>query len=202
MPQTLIEFARTPGVDYLVDDTKDLIEQTLNGLRRVKDIVTELRKFSRLDEAEFKVSNLRENIESTLLVASGELRNRISVELNVDPALAFRCAAAELNQVFLNIIMNAAQAIQGKGTITITAYEYDDDVVIEFTDTGGGIPDHVIGHIFDPFFTTKPVGVGTGLGLAISHKIIVDSHKGSISVESNPGAGTKFTIQIPKEIPQ
>jgi signal transduction histidine kinase/DNA-binding LacI/PurR family transcriptional regulator len=187
------------GLDFLVDDTKDLIAQTLHGLKRVKDIVTELRKFSRLDEAEFKFANLRENIESTILVASGELRNRVKVELSIDPNLSFKCASAQLNQVFLNMVVNAAQAIQGEGTICISAHESNDHIVIEISDTGSGIPEHVIGHIFDPFYTTKPVGVGTGLGLAICHKIIVDSHKGSINVESKPGLGTKFIIQLPKE---
>lgn len=189
-------------VDYLLSDTKDLIQQTLIGLKRVRDIVTELRKFSRLDEAEFKPSYLRENIESTLLVASGELRNRVAVEIDIDPTLSLVCAVAELNQVFLNLITNAAQAIQGPGKITITAKIDGSDIKIQFQDTGSGIPEHIITRIFDPFFTTKPVGVGTGLGLAISHKIIVEHHKGSINVESKPGLGTIFTIRLPKEIQQ
>ncbi|MBX3081462.1 MAG: substrate-binding domain-containing protein [Anaerolineae bacterium] len=186
-------------LDFLVDDTKDMVEQTMGGLKRVKNIVQELRKFSRLDEAEHKLVNLRENIDSTLLVASGQLRNRIEVEVNVDPTLELRCAPAELNQVFLNIIINAAQAIEGTGTITITAQETPLDVTIEIADTGSGIPASVIDHIFDPFFTTKPVGVGTGLGLSISHKIIVDGHKGAISARSEPGKGTTFTIKLPKD---
>ncbi len=196
----LDKLRQTADVDFLLDDTQDLIDQTLTGLRRVKTIVEELRKFSRLDEAEYKVANLRENVESTLLVASGELRARVAVTVDIDPTLEFRCAPAELNQVFLNIVINAAQAIDGEGQITISAREESNCVVIAFTDSGSGIPPEVIGHIFDPFFTTKPVGTGTGLGLAISHKIIVDGHKGTISADSTPGAGTTFTIRLPKEL--
>ncbi|MFN8418167.1 MAG: substrate-binding domain-containing protein [Anaerolineae bacterium] len=198
----LTQLRQQADLDFLVDDTKDLIQQSLHGLSRVKKIVTELRTFSRLDEADFKPTNLRENIESTLLVASGELRNRITVELNIDPALTLVCAPAELNQVIMNIVVNAAQAIKGSGTITISAHEEtaENCVVLEISDSGAGIPENVIGRIFDPFFTTKPAGVGTGLGLAITHKIVVDHHKGAINVESELGVGTKFTIKLPKEI--
>ena len=151
-----------------------------------------------MDEAEFKVSNLRENIESSVLVARGTLGQRISVNIDIDPDLAFPCAAAQLNQVFLNMIINAGQAIQGKGTIYISAHEDQDQVTIQIRDTGSGMPPSVMAHIFDPFFTTKPVGVGTGLGLSISHKIIVDGHKGSVAVSSIPDVGTTFTIRLPK----
>ncbi len=199
---TLQELRETAEIDYLVEDTTDLIDQTLSGLKRVKTIVEELRKFSRLDEAEFKLSNLRENLESTLMVSSGELRAQINVELNVDPALELRCAPAELNQVFLNIIINAAQAIQGQGQLTISAFDTDEQVIIEFTDTGCGMPPEVAAHVFDPFFTTKPVGVGTGLGLSIAHKIIADHHQGAIHVASQPNQGTTFTIYLPKELHQ
>ncbi len=196
----LSELHHQMDLDFLVDDTRDLIKQTMLGLNRVRDIVAELRRFSRLDEAEFKITHLRENIESTLLISSGELRNRITVELDIDPNLAFECAPAELNQVFLNLIMNAAQAIEGNGTLFISAREEENQVIIQFRDTGNGIPENVIPRIFDPFFTTKPIGVGTGLGLAIAHKIIVDNHRGSIRVESKFGEGATFVIVLPKEI--
>jgi signal transduction histidine kinase len=114
-----------------------------------------------------------------------------------------RCKPAELGQVFLNLLINAVQAVEcrgrGNGRIAIRARDDGRRVAVDFEDNGAGMTDDVLGRIFDPFFTTKPVGQGTGLGLTISHKIVVDQHGGTISVRSTPGAGSTFTIMLPKE---
>jgi PAS domain S-box-containing protein len=187
-------------LDFLAGDTDDLLKASLEGLRRVKNIVQALRTFSRLDEAERKPANLRETLQSTLAVASAELRDRVRVVLEVDERLTLVCYPAELNQVFLNLIINAAQAIDGKGTLTIRAQAAPEHVIISFTDTGRGMTPDVQARIFDPFFTTKPVGVGTGLGLTIAYKLITDRHKGTITVDSTPGHGTTFTLTLPKDV--
>lgn len=185
-------------IDFIVEDLGDLIATSLDGLSRVKKIVTDLRNFSRLDEAEYKLANLREGIESSLSLAQPELKNRIAVALNIaDNLPEIKCRPAELNQVFLNIIMNAAQAIQGEGNLGIKATYDAEFIMLEFTDDGIGMTPDVQKNIFNPFFTTKPIGSGTGLGLSIVHKIITDGHRGTISVDSRPGEGSSFVIKLP-----
>jgi PAS domain S-box-containing protein len=187
-------------LDFLKTDSAEAIQSSLGGLKRVRAIVDELRVFGRPDEAEFKLVNLKENLESTLVIAKLELMGRVKVVLDVDNLPDIRCYPAQLNQVFLNIIVNAAQAIEGRGVLTIRGRDIGDSIVLQFTDTGSGIPPEVIDHIFEPFFTTKPVGSGTGLGLAIAYRIITDRHKGAIHVESTPGIGSIFTITLPKDL--
>ncbi len=199
--QTAARVIRTQAdLDYLISDVGDLITSSLNGLSRVKKIVDALRAFSHLDEAELKITDLRADILSTLEIARVELKDRVRLVLDLDNLPPIKAYPAELNQVFLNIIVNAAQAIEGTGTLTIRGYDAGDHVVLEFSDTGSGMSPDVIAHIFNPFFTTKPVGSGTGLGLAIAHKIITGRHKGSIHVDSTPGIGTIFTIRLPKDL--
>lgn len=187
-------------LDFLLSDVDDLLTASFEGLGRVRKIVEALRTFSRLDEADLKIANLGENLRSTLLMARGELQGKVEVQLDVDDLPDIKCYPAELNQVFLNIIINAAQAVQGKGLLAITGRDLGDSLELRFADSGVGIAPDVIDKIFNPFFTTKPVGAGTGLGLSIAHKIITDRHHGSIRVESTPGAGTTFIITLPKEL--
>lgn len=187
-------------LDYLREDTSDLIRSSLEGLRRVRAIVAGLRSFSRLDEAELKLTNVGECVASALQIAQTALQDRIDVILDLDALPEVRLYPAELNQVFLNMIMNAVQAIDGRGTLTISGRDAGDRIVLRFADTGRGMPPDVLRHIFEPFFTTKPVGSGTGLGLAIAYKIITDRHKGTIQVESTPGSGSTFTITLPKDL--
>lgn len=187
-------------LDYLLSDVEDLLAASFEGLGRVRKIVEALRTFSRLDEADLKIANIGENIRSTLLMARGELQGKVDVQLDVDDLPDIKCYPAELNQVFLNIIINAAQAVQGKGLLAITGRDLGDSLELRFADSGVGIAPDVIDNIFNPFFTTKPVGAGTGLGLSIAHKIITDRHRGTIRVESTPGAGTTFIITLPKEL--
>lgn len=190
---------RESDLDFLMSDVDDLLDASMQGLGRVKAIVQALRTFSRLDEAELKDADLRENIESALAIAQPSLRGRVQVVLDVNlPAI--RCYPAELNQVFLNLIMNAAQAIPEKGRLSIRGRDVGDYIELEFEDTGTGMPPDVLDKIFDPFFTTKPVGEGTGLGLAIAYKIITERHQGGIRAESTYGSGSKFIITLPKDL--
>lgn len=200
MEQAAEAIRKQADIDFLQEDVGDLLTASLRGLNRVVRIVQALRTFSRLDEADLKVADLRENIESTLTLARAELRDRVSVELDIETLPEIRCYPAELNQVFLNLIMNAAQAIEGTGKLTIRGRDMGKDIVLQFSDTGKGMTPDVMAQIFNPFFTTKPVGVGTGLGLSIAYKIITDRHKGRIEVESTPGAGSTFTVILPKDL--
>ncbi|WP_438011659.1 ATP-binding protein [Sorangium sp. So ce321] len=192
-------------LEFLREDTGDLVKGTLGGLARVQKIVEDLRTFARLDQTEVELSDLRESLESTLAIAGPALKNdgiQVTVEWGELPKL--RCKPAELSQVFLNLLINAAQAVacrgRGSGRIVIRARDAARAVTLDFEDNGAGMTADVLGRIFDPFFTTKPVGQGTGLGLTISHKIIVDQHGGTLSARSTPGMGSTLTITLPKEL--
>ena len=187
-------------LDYLFPDLDDLLNASIEGLGRIKHIVEDLRAFSRLDEAEFKEVDLAENIHTTLAIAQPELRNRVEVELDLDALPRMKCYPAELNQVFMNLIVNAAQAIEGSGSLRIRGWDEGSQVVLQFSDTGHGMTPEVMDRLFVPFFTTKPVGSGTGLGLALAYKIIVDHHHGTITADSTPGEGSTFTITLPKDL--
>jgi len=158
-------------------------------------VVGSLKNFARVDEAEFKKADLHEGIESTLTIVQYQLKNRIRVEKQYGNIPLVDCHPNRLNQVFMNLLVNAAQAIQGEGTITITTARKGDSVRISISDTGAGIPAENLSKVFDPGFTTKGVGVGTGLGLSICYKII-EEHQGKIDVESGD-KGTTFTITLP-----
>src|SRR5215467_2986183 len=162
---------------------------------RIMKIVRSLRNFARLDEAERKKVNIHEGIESTITLLRHQLKNRIQIVKDFADLPDIECFPNQLNQVFMNILVNAAQAITQRGTITVRTSNDDDDVKISITDTGVGIPPEHLSKVFDPGFTTKGVGVGTGLGLAICYKIVEDHH-GTIEVESS-SKGTTFTITLP-----
>jgi two-component system, NtrC family, sensor kinase len=169
------------------------------GLDRVKELVLDLRTFSRLDEEEFKTIDVAASIDSVLRFLQHKLNGRIQVEKQYGPALTLACYAGRLNQVFMNLISNAADAIPVEGTITIATGQTDDLFWISVRDTGAGIPEAVRNRIFEPFFTTKPGGQGTGLGLAIAYGIIQDHH-GSIEVQSQEGVGSEFSVKIPRDL--
>lgn len=190
---------RRADMDFLLADIDDLIDSSMNGLLRIKTIVEQLRTFSRLDEAEVKTARIEDCVASALMIASAALSKSIEVSVDVAHLPPVKCRPAQLSQVFLNLIVNAAQAIDGAGWIRIDGQATDDAVVVTVADSGRGIPADIIRHIFNPFFTTKPVGQGTGLGLTIAYKIIVDGHGGSIHVDSRAGRGTTFTITIPRK---
>jgi two-component system, NtrC family, sensor kinase len=174
-----------------------LANDGLYGIEQISEIVLNLKNFSRLDRSKVSSFNLNEGLDSALILAKHELKH-LSVKKQFGDIPAITCSPSQLNQVFLNLINNAAQAIEsGTGEITlITRMEGADHVAVEIADNGKGIPPEIMSKIFDPFFTTKAVGKGTGLGLSISYKII-EQHGGSIRVDSNVGQGTRFTIVLP-----
>jgi two-component system NtrC family sensor kinase len=164
---------------------------------RIRKIVWSLKNFARLDEAERKPVNIHEGIESTLTILQHQLRNRIRIVKEFGNLPDLVCHSNQLNQVFMNVLVNATQAITGRGTITIKTWTEKDVVRISIADTGEGIPEENLPKVFDPGFTTKGVGVGTGLGLSICYNIIQE-HGGRIDLESS-GEGTTFTITLPIE---
>lgn len=180
----------------LTDRTRKTLAESNIGLLRIQELVTNLRNFSRLDEASLKTVSLSENIDSALMIATNVVKHKAEVTRNYAPNLMVECYPAQLNQVFLNLITNAAQAIETFGKITITTLAQDDKAIIKIADTGVGIPEQNLKKIFEPFFTTKPIGQGTGLGLSIVYKII-ERHNGSIGVKSKVGEGTEFVITLP-----
>jgi signal transduction histidine kinase len=185
------------GYDVLMTDLASIVADCLEGAERIRDVVQNLRMFSRLDEAEFKKVDLHEGIDSTIRLLSHFYQSG-SITLRRDYAELplVDCYAGQLNQVWMNLLGNAGQAIAGKGEVCIKTALEDETVVVTISDTGDGIAPEHLNKIFDPFFTTKPVGEGTGLGLSTSFGII-ERHGGNIKVESRKGYGTTFVITIP-----
>jgi two-component system NtrC family sensor kinase len=183
-------------LNFLVGDVGQLLQESKEGLARVKKIVQDLKDFSRVGETDWLVVDLRRGLESTLNIVRNELKYKAEIVCDFGDIPAIACLPSELNQVFLNILVNAGQSIRDKGKIRIATGVRGEEVWVEISDTGDGIPDDVRGRIFDPFFTTKPVGQGTGLGLSLSYNI-VRKHHGRIEVESEVGCGTVFRIWLP-----
>ncbi len=175
------------------------IRDSGDGLERVRELVVKLRTFSRIDEGEFKTVDIREAIDSVLLFLRHKMADRIEVRRDFGPDNRLGCFAGQLNQVLMNILSNAVDAIDGPGTISVHTEVDGAELVIAVADSGCGIPPENLERIFDPFFTTKPVGQGTGLGLAISYKIM-QAHKGRIEVSSEPGQGTRVRLVIPRTL--
>jgi len=194
----LNEIRKQIDYDNIVGDLSSILTDCYLGAERIRDVVQNLRLFSRLDEADFKWVDLNEGIESTVRLLSLYYKDgRISLCRDYGELPQVNCYAALLNQVWMNLLMNAAQAIgKSNGEVRISTRSQGDHVVATFSDTGSGIIPDNVKRIFDPFFTTKPVGEGTGLGLSISHSII-ERHGGKIEVKSVLGKGTTFTISIP-----
>ena len=163
---------------------------------RIAKIVRSLKNFARLDEAELQEANLHDGLESTLTLVHHEIKNRATVIKEYGDVPPVRCYPSQLNQVFMNLFINAAQAIEKDGVVRIKTLSDGTYAYVKITDTGKGIPPENLSKIFDPGFTTKGVGVGTGLGLSISYNII-RKHKGEIRVESQVGRGTEFTLKLP-----
>jgi signal transduction histidine kinase len=181
-----------------IREINKLIESIKNGTIRTTEIVKGLRTFSRLDEDILKTADIHEGIDSTLILLRNKYKNRIEIVKNYGVLPQVECYPGQLNQVFMNILSNAVDAISEKGKITICTSIEGNYVHISIKDSGHGIPESLKDKIFDPFFTTKGVGKGTGLGLSISQGII-EKHNGSIEVKSKPGEGTEFIIVIPVE---
>ncbi|MDW8438619.1 MAG: ATP-binding protein, partial [Chloroherpetonaceae bacterium] len=192
----IVEASKKIDSSNFSEKIRALIAESLDGIDRIQQLVIVLKNFSRLDEASFKETDLNQGIESTLKIAHNLVKYKAEVIKDFAPDMQVECFPARMNQVFLNIITNAVQAIEGQGHIWIKTYKEDGMAVVKIRDDGRGIPKENLKKIFEPFFTTKEVGQGTGLGLSIVYKII-EQHRGTITVQSEVGKGTEFTIKIP-----
>uniref|UniRef100_A0A832A661 histidine kinase n=1 Tax=Desulfacinum infernum TaxID=35837 RepID=A0A832A661_9BACT len=204
------ETADAVDLEYLTAEIPKAVAQTLEGVHRVAKIVLAMKEFSHPGQEEKVPTDINKALENTLTVARNEWKYTADVIADFDPQLPLvPCIPGEINQVFLNIIVNAAHAIKealngqpdAKGTITVKTRAEDDWCEIRIQDTGTGIPEKIRHRIFDPFFTTKEVGKGTGQGLAIAHAVVVEKHKGHLGFESEEGKGTTFIIRLPLESP-
>jgi signal transduction histidine kinase len=195
----LEELRKQIKLDYIIKDMPQLVEESLDGSVRVMKIVQNLKTFSRLDEAEWKLANINDCLESTLNIVWNELKYKAEVKKEYGLLPDVKCNPGQLTQVFMNLLVNAAHAIEKHGTITVRSANEDGFIRVDVSDTGCGIPEAIREKIFEPFFTTKDVGKGTGLGLSISYDI-VKKHGGEITVESEPGQGTLFRVRLPFEV--
>ncbi|ELR70490.1 hypothetical protein C900_03649 [Fulvivirga imtechensis AK7] len=183
-------------LDYLLVEIPQLLESIKAGANRTTEIIKSLRNFTRLDEDSLKKANINEGLDSTLVILRNQMSDRIEVVKEYEDLPPVNCYPGQLNQVFMNILNNAIQAVDGPGKIMIKTMQQNGSIMIRIKDTGKGMSDELKQKIFEPFFTTKDVGEGTGLGLSISYGII-EKHRGKIEVESAPGKGTEFIIQLP-----
>jgi PAS domain S-box-containing protein len=184
------------GLSHILEDFDKLITESKEGTHRIKNIVQNLKNFSYMDRGELQLADLNQGIESTLSIIHNELKYRAEVIKEYGSLPPIACFPQQLNQVFMNLLVNAAQAIETKGTIRIKTYQRNKEVVVEISDDGVGIPKQNLKHIFEPFFTTKEVGKGTGLGLSVVYGII-QNHKGRIEVESEVNQGSTFRVILP-----
>ena len=199
--ETIVKQKKSAKLDYIIEDLGNLINESLDGADRIKKIVQNLKSFSRLDETAFQMADINAGLESTINIVWNELKYKATLKKEYGDIPRTMCNPGQLNQVFMNILINAAQAIQTQGEIAIRTATDSNMIYISISDTGGGIPAEKLDRIFEPFFTTKEVGKGTGLGLSIAYDII-RKHNGEIQVESVVGKGTTFTVSIPIVIKQ
>jgi len=185
----------------IMDDLHNLLQDTDHGLAQIADLVSSLKDFSRVDRSRTDLFDVNAGIDSALKICHNQLKNRVVVERLFGETPQIECSPSQLNQVFLNLFNNAAQAIDGEGVITVLTAPEPGGVAIKVTDTGCGMSEEVKKKIFEPFFTTKAVGHGTGLGLSIVFRII-EEHHGRIEVESTVGVGSTFTIHLPQRQPR
>jgi two-component system NtrC family sensor kinase len=194
--ELLQEQRKSLKIDFISSDIVGLINESIAGTERVKTIVQDLKTFARIEESGAAVSDINKGLESTINIVWNELKYKTVVRKEFGEIPPTRCNMGHLNQVFMNLLVNAAQAIEHQGEIDIRTWRDDGHICISVSDTGCGIPKEQQHRIFDPFFTTKPVGKGTGLGLSIAYDI-VKKHNGSIDFKSEVGRGSTFTIRIP-----
>jgi PAS domain S-box-containing protein len=195
-PEEYGKDSKLQGIFELIGDANQVID---TGGKRVTEIIRRLRSFARMDEAELKEADIHEGLEDTLMLLHHEVKHHIEIKKNYGDVPPISCYPGRLNQVFLNLLNNARQAIQGEGEITITTFVADGKVHVAIGDNGAGIADKDLAKVFDPGFTTKGVGVGTGLGLSIVYKIIQEHH-GEIKVESEADKGSTFTAILPMNL--
>jgi two-component system NtrC family sensor kinase len=195
----LAALKETLDIEYVLGDIGPLLHESQEGADRVKQIVQDLKDFARVDEATIKSTDLNQCVRSTINIVRNELKYVAQLDLQLGEIPLVMCNPQQINQVITNLLVNAAQAIEGHGTISVMTWQDGDQAILTVADTGKGISQEVIQRIFEPFFTTKPVGKGTGLGLTISYDM-VRKNGGEISVESELGKGTTFTVRLPLQI--
>ncbi|MFO0908088.1 MAG: ATP-binding protein, partial [Isosphaeraceae bacterium] len=197
----IAEYRERVDMTYTLDNIQGLLQRSRDGLTRIKQIVSHLRLFAHLDEGDVNEADLNNGIESTAAIIVGHARKKsIRLRMDLEPLPPVTCNAARINQVVMNLLTNAIDACNEGGEVVVHTTTEPGGVRVEVTDDGCGITPEAREKIFDPFFTTKPIGQGTGLGLSISYGIIKD-HGGVIEVDSEPGAGTRFTIHLPLKPP-
>lgn len=185
------------NIGFVITDSQDLLKESIEGARRIKEIVLGLKSISGQNDYKIRKSNINTLLESTLAIMSSQLKYHSEVIRDLDPRVPeIFCYPDHLNQVFLNILLNASQAIQKDGRIEVSSHLVDTEIEIQIKDNGCGIPPEVMQRIFEPFYTTKEAGEGTGLGLAIAHDIL-QMHHGQIEVSSEEGKGSVFVIRLP-----
>jgi signal transduction histidine kinase len=184
----------------LLREAEDIVDIMARGAARTAAIVKDLRSFSRLGEAVRRPADLHEGLEVSVRLLESRWRDRITIHRDYGDVPLVECDPSQINQVFLNLLANACDAISGEGQVWIATRADTRHVTVTIRDDGRGIPGDAIGRIFDPFFTTKDVGAGTGLGLAVSHSVVA-AHGGRIDVESTPGAGATFRVVLPRTVP-
>ena len=183
-------------IDFILEDIDQIVTESLDGSERMKQIVENLKRFARLDEERYELADINQGLQSTLNIVWNELKYKATVKKSYGDIPETMCNLGQLNQVFMNLLVNAAQAIEQQGQIDIETHQQGNAIIVEIADTGCGIPIDKLNRIFEPFFTTKAVGKGTGLGLSIAYDI-VEKHGGEIAVQSQPGHGTRFTLSLP-----
>lgn len=205
--ETIQEFKWKERIPHVLQDMAGLVDESLDGTRRVKGIVRDLKIYSRFDRDEMSYIDLNENLDSAITMIWNELKYKARIERDYQNLPQVRCNPQKISQVFLNLLLNAAQAIEGEGVVRVATHYVCDGlkgeegrIEVTVSDNGCGIPSVSLSKIFDPFFTTKPVGQGTGLGLSIAYDI-VRAHGGEIRVASKEGEGTTFSVMIPVENP-
>lgn len=196
-PEAVASARQAADLEFLREDLPSLLAESQEGLDRVTRIVQDLKDFSRVDQAEQQRADLNAAMISTLNVVRSELKYKAEVVVELGQIPEIDCVPAQLNQVFMNLLVNAAQAIPEHGKIYVRSGSEGEHIWFEIEDTGIGMSAETRQRIFEPFFTTKPVGKGTGLGLSISYDIIVKRHKGRLDVHSEPGKGSRFRIWLP-----
>ncbi|MDP2883010.1 MAG: cache domain-containing protein [Azonexus sp.] len=188
-------------LDFMEEDIHGLLKESREGINRVTRIVQDLKDFSRIDSMDWAVANLEQGLDSTLNIVMNEIKFKADIVKEYTGIPDIECLGSQLNQVFMNLLLNAAQAIDTRGTITIRTGTTNDAVWVEIADTGRGIPPENLKRIFDPFFTTKAIGKGTGLGLSLAYSI-VQKHHGKLDVHSEVGVGSCFRVEIPRRQPE
>jgi len=184
-------------IEAVLEDLPSLLAESLDGVDRVRKIVQNLKSFSRVDQSDYSLVDINKCLDDTLNIIWNELKYKCTVKKDYGDLPLTKCYPQQLNQVFMNLLVNAGQAIEGQGEIVITTRAAEGKITIAIADSGSGIPSEILNRIFEPFFTTKEVGKGTGLGLSITYDIVTKKHGGNIVVASELGKGTTFVVTLP-----